>query len=153
MEAINTRLSLPTATPESPKPVTPAKPDLAQKKPETDEIRIDLSDPAREQLKQNEEKTLSPLQKAAEEAKSPPPPPPPPLGEQFYEANMAQATKSKAAREAELKKTEERLNNYAQYTNNYLAQVAYAKTLADQPIILPQPTEPKDIIDRLNLFS
>ena len=147
MEAINNRLSLPTAAPESPKPST-AKIVVSE---DTGDVEVTLSKTAQEAIAKddkNPQKTL--LEKQAEEAKTPPPPR---LGEFFYNENQVRQQKAEAERQESLKQLEEKLNNYLQYTNNYLAQVAYAKTVADQPIILPQPVDRQDLIAKLNLFA
>lgn len=148
MEAINNRISLPTAAPEPPKPST-AKIVAPKNEPEdTGDVDVFLSQNAQEKLKKDDTQSLA--EKQAEEAKTPPPPR---LGEFFYNENQVRQQKAEAERQESLKQLEEKMNNYLQYTNNYLAQVAYAKTVADQPIILPQPVDRQYLIVRLNLFA
>lgn len=144
MEAINNRISLPAAAPEALKPSTAkiVAPDDAG------DVEVTLSKTAQEKLQKDDTKSLA--EKQSEEAKTPPPPR---LGEFFYNENQVRQQKAEAERQESLKQLEEKLNNYLQYTNNYLAQVAYAKTVADQPIILPQPVDRQDLIARLNLFA
>ena len=79
--------------------------------------------------------------------------PSPSLGKAFFEQDQIQAEKSKAARAEAAKQTAKYFSNYLQYTNNYLAQLAYAKKYADQPAILQQPAGPQDLIAKLNLFA
>lgn len=147
MEAINNRISLPTAAPEPPKPST-AKIVASE---DTGDVEVTLSKTAQERLEKDDKKPQQTLaEKQTEEAKTPPPPR---LGEFFYNENQVRQQKAEAERQESLEQLEKKLNNYLQYTNNYLAQVAYAKTVADQPIILPQPVDRQDLISRLNLFA
>lgn len=152
MEAINNRLSLSTAAPELSKPNTAQVTAPNTEQEDIADVEVNLSKQAQEALKKDDKKEASQslAEKQSEEAKTPPPPR---LGEFFYNENQVRQQQAKAERQESLEQLEKKLNNYLQYTNNYLAQVAYAKTVADQPIILPQPVDRQDLIDKLNLFA
>ena len=147
MEAINSLLPLAAPAPESPKP---SKAQISAPE-DTGDVDVVLSKSAHEALaKENKKPQQTLLEKQAEETKTPPNPR---LGEFFYNENRVRQQKAAEERQESLEQLEKKLNNYLQYTNNYLAQVAYAKKVADQPIILPQPVDRQDLIAKLNLFA
>ena len=156
MEAI-ARSSPPILAPDSIKLPTPATAPVSvpkESQAEQQAVDIALSNDAKEYSDTKPKGSIAEQAKAQQDKKTQEEAPPSPsLGKEFYEQNQIQAEKSKAARQEALKETAKYFSNYLQYTNSYLAQLAYAKQQADQPIILPQTSGPQDLIAKLNLFA
>ena len=156
MDAIN-GLSPPAPAPDSVKLTTPAVAVASVSKNTGDGVDIVLSENAQQSIAEKPQessvKQTKSLEEQTKEGQKAGQKPSPSLGKAFYNFDQIQTEKAKEARQEELKETAKHLSNYLQYTNNYLAQLAYAKIAADQPVILPQPAGPQDLIAKLNLFS
>ena len=144
MVAINAISLPPTAAPEAPQlqtPVATTAPVVPQdtNSDNNSSVNITLSDDAK-QSSTNSQKD-SPTQAKSKSD---------PYFEQLAKRQAEAKEEAQKQAQQQAKRTADELKNTAEY----LAHIAYAKTIAEQPVNShPFPQQPQDILNKLNLIS